>query len=337
MLFFQSEMTQNPDKIEKDKATLVYRTLANTGTAHMLLFVNYVLQKVDSLNREFQAVKSKIYKVFNSVRSQYRSIMSQFIKTDILESLDIAEIDPTDPSIYTAVKEIFLGGKCESKIIDEPLGENENRFRSDCRAFLIEVCVQIRNRFDLSKGSVLDLLSAIEPKSLLDHGNNLKSLVPLASRFPNIVDDLDALDDQWRELVWNKEILGPLMNLSPEAFWPAVGAIENAASEKKFELLSNFMLAMLSLPHSTAAVERIFSLVNGLKTKDTNRLYTSTLMNRLLARQHVTRKGSNCTTWQPEKSLIDDVKDGICHQRYQERLRLHHLSEEMTIYDVYDE
>lgn len=46
----------------------------------------------------------------------------------------------------------------------------------------------------------------------------------------------------------------------------------------KFDLLSKFCLAVLTVPHSTAEVERIFSVLGGflflgnIKTKNRNRL-----------------------------------------------------------------
>lgn len=41
--------------------------------------------------------------------------------------------------------------------------------------------------------------------------------------------------------------------------------------------LSKFMTSLLSLPHSSAAVERIFSSINIIKTKQRNQLSTDTI------------------------------------------------------------
>ena len=95
----------------------------------------------------------------------------------------------------------------------------------------------------------------------------------------------------------------------------------------------------MSLPHSTVAVERSFSLENGLKTKDTDHMFVSTLMNRLMARQHVVCSGGNCNTWEPSPNLVEGVREGYCHRRYinslgetnkdGKRVELH--------YDIYDD
>ena len=54
LLFFKADALEN----KVDGAETIYKAMINNGTKHMLLFVNYVLKKVDSLNLEYQSVKS---------------------------------------------------------------------------------------------------------------------------------------------------------------------------------------------------------------------------------------------------------------------------------------
>ena len=69
-------------------------------------------------------------------------------------------------------------------------------------------------------------------------------------------------------------------------------------------------------------VERVFSQVNMVKTKVTNRLHASTVANRLLARQYLVRQDKQCYNWTPSQELIDTValRFGQCHSRYTARL-----------------
>ena len=113
----------------------------------------------------------------------------------------------------------------------------------------------------------------------------------------------------------------------------------------KFGLLSNFMCGLMALPHSSACVERIFSQVNMVKTAQTNKLHAETVASRLLAKQAIARDGVDCHAWTPSKSLVADVAEGRCHQRYSERQKLTKMqvsttlvtlppSEEEDVYDV---
>ena len=78
---------------------------------------------------------------------------------------------------------------------------------------------------------------------------------------------------------------------------------------------------MTPLPHSSACVERIFFQVNTVKTKKTKKLKVNTTRDRILAKQHVTKGNSSCSTWQPSKALLKDFENGGARKRYSEHLK----------------
>ena len=80
------------------------------------------------------------------------------------------------------------------------------------------------------------------------------------------------------------------------------------------------MATMIVLPHSSAAVERIFSQINRMKTKSTSSLETETGKNRLIAKQSMNRKSQTCCWWEPNRKIITKMMDGTVRKRYQERL-----------------
>ena len=71
-------------------------------------------------------------------------------------------------------------------------------------------------------------------------------------------DQLDELDDQWRELLYAKDTLRG-MSASPTEFWDEIRAVKDGYGVGKCKLLGNFMCNLLVLPHSSACVERILS------------------------------------------------------------------------------
>lgn len=48
-----------------------------------------------------------------------------FASEEVLQSHGLSDINPHDPATYKKV--IDLGGRCESMLIKEPLGETENK------------------------------------------------------------------------------------------------------------------------------------------------------------------------------------------------------------------
>ena len=79
------------------------------------------------------------------------------------------------------------------------------------------------------------------------------------------------------------------------------------------------MATMIVLPHSSAAVETIFSQINRMKTKSPSSLETETGKNRLIAKQSINRKSQTCCWWEPNRKIIT-MMDGTVGKRYQERL-----------------
>ena len=77
------------------------------------------------------------------------------------------------------------------------------------------------------------------------------------------------------------------------------------------------MTNLCVLPHSSASVERIFSMVNCLVT---NELKAETVKDRLLAKQNMARNNGSCCTWEPPLALIQDLENGTVYKRYQNRI-----------------
>lgn len=161
-LFFQIEAKENA----VDGAAMIYKTMINPGTKHMLLFLNYILLKVDRMNLEFQSEYFRLASLFTTVSDEYRSIMGMFVRDEVVANKDLSLIDPGNDSLYKDISEINLGGRCGALLIKEPLGDQDKRFRLGCRKFLVELCLQMQKRFTFHGDSVLSLLRIITQKEL---------------------------------------------------------------------------------------------------------------------------------------------------------------------------
>lgn len=79
------------------------------------------------------------------------------------------------------------------------------------------------------------------------------------------------------------------MNKSHDKFWGKL-----LQKEPGFVDLASFALGLLSLPHSNAECERVFSKVNLFKTKQRNRLKTSTVNGAFLSASCIKGSGGSC-------------------------------------------
>ena len=321
-LYFQTEV--KTDKV--DGASEIYRILSDRGTKPMLYFLQYILQKVNCLNIEFQSEHFRLHVLHSMVANEYRNILGFFIRDEVLQVAKLSEIDPNVQSNHKRINEIYLGGKASAHLIAEPFKEEvDKRFKSDCLKFLIELSNQFRNRFCFDEDSVTAKLAVLDPKK--NQQFLPQSLIPLAVRFPSIVSEnnLNDLDDQWRNYRSNVKEFQIQAHSIPN-YWYQLRDLKDGLGNAKFKVLSDFMTTLTVLPHSSAAVELVFSLMNHVKTKQTNSLNAETVRDRVLAKQSITRGNKDCRSWIPNKTLVKDLESGAVSQRYLQRVKNQHKS-----------
>ncbi|KAF0765013.1 Dimer Tnp hAT domain-containing protein, partial [Aphis craccivora] len=111
------------------------------------------------------------------------------------------------------------------------------------------------------------------------------------------------IDDGWRKLSiidLDPEVINDLRQLNVENFWIKLKMFKKD-DEFPFEIISKFILTVLSLPQSNVACERIFSKVNLIKTKSRNRLQTLSLNGLLNSSQHM--QETACYKFEPTKKM----------------------------------
>ena len=87
----------------------------------------------------------------------------------------------------------------------------------------------------------------------------------------NLKTEMQVLDREWRSLLVDDQIKSPNMKYSVESFWKKMSEVP------AYNNISTFILVVLSLPQSTAGVERTFSKLNNDKTNLRNSLAVTTL------------------------------------------------------------
>jgi len=104
--------------------------------------------------------------------------------------------------------------------------------------------------------------------------------------------DIETLEIQWRKLITLKysDICStniPIEEKDTSQFWVDVLSITNNSKEQIFNELAVFVLSMLSLPISNAVVERVFSIMNAVKSKARNRMHMAMLEAIMRIRLHL--------------------------------------------------
>jgi hypothetical protein len=119
--------------------------------------------------------------------------------------------------------------------------QNEQNLRDRCIQFLIVLIKEITNRVP----------------------ENVDDIIPLLHYFNKSPNQIEVIVNQWQKIH-----LMPWTNISDTAaFWSEVLGYTNSDGITVFSQLAKFVLALMTLPHSNADIERLFSQMNIIRSK----------------------------------------------------------------------
>lgn len=280
-----------------------------------LQFLEFVLPFFHSLNIEMQSEDSKMHVLYERVAAVFKTFVEFFLKPDYLKKTQLEDINVYNPDNYRPLEEVYLGATLTAVLFQNKHGVKSDiiyHLRQRCLAFYIETCKQIQKRFSFKdpKVKVMKMFSVLDSQNFTKNGSSNTSIAALASCFPNLVNEnqLNDLDAEWRELR-NTGTLAENQSLSTSQFWIEIQKVKCGDGSSKFPLVSKFALNILSLPHSSANAERIFSQVNLNKTKTRNRLDTPTLEGLLYTKSMIS--DSTCFDFQLDRNVLKKHNDSM--------------------------
>ncbi|XP_056643937.1 uncharacterized protein LOC130449894 [Diorhabda sublineata] len=253
-LFFQGALLE--DRLQSSQNIL--NALSNPVYKLYFLFLNFILEAVNKLNLEFQSEKPKITSLYDNVTNLNKLVLKSFIKKEILDFFSLSDLDPSNQKYFVDLSQLYLGAKVEQFLKEncENLNENDIKsFQYKCREFYVELCVQIKKRFPF-EDKFLKSITVLNPDKVMS--GNIPTITNILNFFPQLK-DLCNLED---------------INL-------------------ECPNLKKFVTHILSLPHFSAAAERVFSQLFLIKTKPRNRLDVKTCQSLLYIKYYVKDKAES--------------------------------------------
>ena len=142
-----------------------------------------------------------------------------------------------------------------------------------CFDFLLQAVNQVEKRLPATR-NIFKGLSAFHPRKVL----NVATRVPISELpLPHLrFEKANEIEEQYRKFVhhdWREDssFNGTIPNTAA-AFWSRVAEAKNSLRDKPFKELTTYALNCLTTPVSNAVVERTFSLLASIKTKQRNRM-----------------------------------------------------------------
>lgn len=289
LAFFLEEAKTNED------AANIYKNINDPYNVLYLKFLQNVLKNVVDRNLEFQSEQPKLTGLYNKMETMYVSILSRYLKEEYLDKCrrDPLVLQNCDPAYFVNLENLDLGVKVDAALTilsNDPRNATRVKlFRTKCLNFLIELAKQIYLRFPFADDHIRGQkhLNFLDPK----HINEVKSLGSFTAYFSKYIkfDEEDAEREYKDFCIHFKDNI----IMDQLKFWAKVESTRNASGDPLFPNMLKIAKFIFTLPHSSAACERVFSAVNRNKTKARCRLDTKSLTGILHGKRLLQVKGAS--------------------------------------------
>lgn len=276
-------------------ADMLYSMYNDPANHLYLLYLKPIVQEVQVVNKLFEGNDVdpiKLYKdLIGLVESIGRRIVNPTARVDILEDNIESYLNPKP----------YMGFVFENKLSEYQLPlDLANQLRQRCINFTLKLVLELRARLPIN-------FKVLEKVSMFSVEETLKVVKPciaqVAVEFGANAQVIEKLISQWRNIVhlrWES-------TASTVAFWNEVMMYKDAAGNNPFKELTEFVISILSLPHSNAEIERVFSQMNVVKTKLRNRLSVTTLNAILYIRFGLKKEGKCCHSYTVPEDVLCSI------------------------------
>lgn len=282
-------------------------------TNHLyLVFLKSILSEVNSTNTFFQSTHQDIAMSYQALWTLLMSVASRIVKPLFLEKAkstecisDIEEALKNELALLTT-KSTGYGIEFETLVSKSNLKcEELQSVRIRCREYLIVLCTELIKRMP-SHFSILKMTSKFSPSRILSVLRPL-SITDLPVAFINKDEDISKVENQLRQIRFVDWVgqFGIDVVQDTNLFWSKIYSSKDAGGRQQFQQLSLFALKVLSMPLSNAIVERVFSIMNAVKTKSRNKMQFEMLEALLRIRTHFIATKMCCNSFQPTAKMFE--------------------------------
>lgn len=278
-------------------AELLYQMYNDETNYAYICFLKPVLTEVNKVNKNFEANNADPTKLIEDLLNLLHSLVAKVTSPNsnfvlFRDNLD----DHFDRNCY-------LGYLFEIQItrMKEMGYQGESLVRDRCHSFLKKLIKDICNR-------IPDNVEVLKKISIFSVANTLKAqkfkINDLLLFFNKTPDEISVIENQWQKIhliKWDNIF-------ETNKFWTEVMNYKDSQGFPVFNELATFAVSLLSLPHSNAEVERLFSQMNVVKSKLRNRMVLKTLNAILTIRSGLKRMGKCCSDFVIPPDLLTKIK-----------------------------
>ncbi|GFR86306.1 connexin 27.5 [Elysia marginata] len=266
--FFRGETTgNNKSAYATGKVKTISEALTSPSTRLYCHFLSYTTSIFQPFLVENQCDAPQVHRLHQSMARLLRDVLTKFVSPSAMSNKLAYEVDFTLKYNLKSDKELLIGDAARQFIKNKSEnGLKEHRIKE----FYLNVVEYYKAAASYLKNNlpfespVLQHMKICSPSELPKDGVISTSVPTLLEHFPCLLPagaSKNALYDQLADLQCTD--LSEFSSVSrQDDFWAAV----LAQHKERFGLACKFLLSLLTIPHSSAHCERVFSCIRKTKT-----------------------------------------------------------------------
>lgn len=272
------------------KAAAIYDKLTNENKLYCL-FLQHNIPLFTVLNLELQEESPKIHVLLDRLQAFLQNVLTRFVKHKVLMASS-QECDYKTNDNQREDNDLVIGSKVRELLQSGNFSDGQKRkFFSSVRQYYISVCNYVLSKFPLKDPLLMHARVAnLERRQ----ETPFVSVEYFVRRFHFMEDDIDTLELEYASYQSD----------------PSVDKIDASKADLAWmdAHLVQVMMLILSISHSNASDERLFSLVRKNKTEFRASLSTATLSDVLTQKATCQSKGQNCHDMKFSDQLLTKCK-----------------------------
>ena len=251
-----------------------------------VMYVNFVIKQFDISNKALQDEAPRIHEQGRLMSRLIRELLQMFVKPAALKNKTVDEVDfKIQKCNIMEDKDVFVGAEVRQFLeANQFSSKNKKKFFKSVKRFLTTACTYLLKNLPLKEPFIKH--AAVANISYRDDAT-FRSLEFFIDRYPIILSDgltKDVLDSEMRS--YKQCDLPTFSKETPmDVRWKELLKLKDECGNILLPHLPKVMVRILSIPHSNASCERIFSVVRKNRTDFRANMETETLQSLLILKQ----------------------------------------------------
>ena len=279
-----------PQAISLTREERIFMFLSSDVNKAYCLFLDYIIPVFEKTNLTLQSEAPKIHILNELLVDMLREILLKFVKPNLLKnSANLVDIKYADICNQKNDTDLMIGS-ATLKVVNTLATDEKSQFYAAIRKYFTTCCNYIRHKFPINSDTLLHAEVANIEKISNKSFSDVKYFLDI---FPaKCYQNADESEDETIDKL-SSEFCAIQIAEMPEAVikeermdekWNILGKLVAVDGSLKYSKISHIMLTILSIPHSNAECERVFSSVRKTRTEFRSSLSSENLENILITK-----------------------------------------------------